>query len=147
MIPGWTSHEEFWVTSHSPSSGWIATQRSKTSTQRLRPCQRKLQALYLKWHWSSKITDGSGTMCPGKKTKDMYSSAPSGSVVGSKYLFAWCRLTETNITGRQGRPISFPYHSHTSRDPYGSNMGMGVPLLGLPQVSLEFVKSTTQFFV
>jgi len=50
-----------------------------------------------------------------------------------------------DFPGKAGRPISFPYHSHTSRDSYGSSMGMGVPLLGLPGISLEFVKSTTQF--
>ena len=34
-------------------------------------------------------------------------------------------------------PISFPYHSHTSRDSYGSRMGMGFPLLGVPGISLD----------
>ena len=38
-------------------------------------------------------------------------------------------------------PISFPY-SYTSRDSYGSglgvySMGMGIPLLGVPEISLE----------
>ena len=32
---------------------------------------------------------------------------------------------------------SFPYHSHTSRDSYGSSMGMGVPLLGVRGISLD----------
>ena len=36
-------------------------------------------------------------------------------------------------------PISFPYHSHTSRDSYGSSMGMGVPLFRVPGISLEFL--------
>ena len=43
----------------------------------------------------------------------------------------------------------FPYHSHTSRDSYGSGMGVvwewGVPLLGVPRISLDdmsFVKCT-----
>ena len=31
-----------------------------------------------------------------------------------------------------------PYHSHISRDSYGSSMGMGVPLLGVPRISLEW---------
>ena len=34
-------------------------------------------------------------------------------------------------------PISFLYHSHTSRDSYGSSMGKGVPLLGVSEISLE----------
>ena len=31
-------------------------------------------------------------------------------------------------------PISFPYHSHTSRCSYGSSMGMGVPRISLEGV-------------
>ena len=39
---------------------------------------------------------------------------------------------------KKSLPISFPYHSHTSRDSYGSSMGMGVPLLlGVPRISLD----------
>ena len=34
-------------------------------------------------------------------------------------------------------PILFPYHSHIFRDSYGSSMGMGVPLLGVPRISLD----------
>ena len=41
-------------------------------------------------------------------------------------------------------PILFPYHSHIFRDSYGSGMGIvweanhkGVPLLGVPGISLE----------
>ena len=30
-----------------------------------------------------------------------------------------------------------PYHSHTSRDSYGRSMGMGVPLLGVPEISRD----------
>ena len=42
--------------------------------------------------------------------------------------------------------VSFPYHSHIFRDSYGSGMGIvweashkGVPLLGVPGITLELV--------
>ena len=36
-------------------------------------------------------------------------------------------------------PISFPYHSHTSRDSYGSSMGgWGSHLLRIPRISLDW---------
>ena len=44
-------------------------------------------------------------------------------------------------------PILFPYHSHIFRDSYGSGMGIvweayhkGVPLLGVPRISLEMMR-------
>jgi len=43
-------------------------------------------------------------------------------------------------------PIPFPCHSHTSRDSYGSSMGMGVPLLGVPGIFLENLKGTAKLF-
>ena len=54
------------------------------------------------------------------------------------FRFKGLEISSREIPGapnsRTPLPISFPYHSHSSRDSYGSGMGMGVPLFG----SLEF---------
>ena len=49
--------------------------------------------------------------------------------------------------------VSFPYHSHIFRDSYGSGMGIvweashkGVPLLGVPGITLEYYWRTIFIF-
>ena len=49
--------------------------------------------------------------------------------------------------------VSFPYHSHIFRDSYGSDMGIvweayhkGVPLLGVPGITLDVWESTRDIY-